>query len=118
MEDSRGAKLRMCRVQGCAGRAGRAGGDRDTHTQMLQAGFPHICNPAVGPQLSITQLSQLENVNSRERDTSGRESTAQQQHSSTGRSFAWHWKHLGAGGWRKDPTLSGPDHRDVLSCPQ
>lgn len=69
-----------------------------THTQMLQAGFSHICSPAVGPRLSIAQLFQLKNVNSRERDTSVRESTAQQLHSSTGRSFAWHWRRWDAGG--------------------
>lgn len=114
----RGAKLRMSRAQGCARRADGAGGDGDTHTQMLQAGFSHICSPAVGPRLSIAQLFQLKNVNSRERDTSVRESTAQQPHSSTGRSFAWHWRCLDAGGnglGGKHPTLSRPDHRDVLS---
>lgn len=76
-----------------------------THTQMLQAGFSHICSPAVGPRLSIAQLFQLKNVNSRERDTSVRESTAQQPHSSTGRSFAWHWRRLDAGGMDLEESI-------------
>lgn len=109
-------------AQGCAQRADRAGGDRDTHThtQMLQAGFPHICSPAVGPQLSIAQLFQLKNVNSRERDTSGRESTAQQLHSSTGRSFAWHWRHLDAGEMDLEESIQpqGCSEPCQARCPQ
>lgn len=90
------------RAEPCSGMCteGRQGwrGQGHTHTQMGRLASPHICSPAVGPQLSIAQLFQLKNVNSRERDTSVRESTAQQPHSSAGRRFAWHWTPRDAGG--------------------
>lgn len=108
MEDSEVQNPRsgMC-VEGSQGWRGQG----HTHTQMLQPGFPHICSPAVGPQLSIAQLFQLENVNSRERDTSVR-GKAQLSSRIPALGEASH----GTGGiWRKDPTLSRPDHRDVLS---